>query len=740
MHKVFGIRHHGPGSAKNVLRALDEYQPDCILIEGPIDAEKVIALSAHKKIKLPLAILIYNPSNFDQAAFYPFAKFSPEWQALQYGHKHKLELGFIDLPQSINLLLPEENRYATDIDITDPLANLARIAGFKDSERWWDYTFEYAESGMEIFALIEEMITALRREIIDQERETLLREAHMRQQIRNAIKNNYQRIAVICGAWHVPALNDLSAFSIKTDKAMLKGLAKIKTEATWIPWTYERLARAGGYAAGVDSPGWYELIFNAKSNSASRWLSKAARLLRKNGMDASSANVVEAVKLANHLAAMRDIPLPSLLELKEAALSTLCDGQEIKYQLIEKKLIIGDKVGRLPKNVPTVPLQKDVLQQIKKARLTKAYNSTEPTAKKLDLRKPTGLLASKLLHRLSILNIPFGKARKTSKFATGSFSENWKLKWKPEYSIRVIEASMWGNDLEEASQNHIVNSVRNEQKLDELSDLLEQVIKADIPLGLSALLQQISQLAIVQSDTDQLMTLVPNLIDAMRYGSSRKLDIPQIEEILQNVLPRIMIGLPASCIGINEEQANVLFEKIQRLNHSIFILKDPDFIQDWYQVMIRIAEHQGSQTMLNALVHRILFERKIYSDAKISERMHYHLSSGAGSLEQAQWIEGFLHGSAMILIHHYPFWKIVDDWLSAVEESRFMEIVPVLRRTFAEFSPAEKRKLAYYARHGRKEKLVESRSLNQERVRAIMPILEKIFISQTSTTPLPDPE
>ena len=69
MHKVFGIRHHGPGSAKNVLRALAEYQPDCILIEAPIDAEKVIPLSAHKKMKLPLAILIYNPKNFDQAAF-----------------------------------------------------------------------------------------------------------------------------------------------------------------------------------------------------------------------------------------------------------------------------------------------------------------------------------------------------------------------------------------------------------------------------------------------------------------------------------------------------------------------------------------------------------------------------------------------------------------------------------------------------------------------------------------------
>ena len=33
-----------------------------------------------------------------------------------------------------------------------------------------------------------------------------LREAYMRQCIREAIKAGHQRIAVVCGAWHVPAL------------------------------------------------------------------------------------------------------------------------------------------------------------------------------------------------------------------------------------------------------------------------------------------------------------------------------------------------------------------------------------------------------------------------------------------------------------------------------------------------------------------------------------------------------
>jgi hypothetical protein len=43
---VFGIRHHGPGSARSLLRALDALRPDVLLIEGPPDAAGVLGLAA----------------------------------------------------------------------------------------------------------------------------------------------------------------------------------------------------------------------------------------------------------------------------------------------------------------------------------------------------------------------------------------------------------------------------------------------------------------------------------------------------------------------------------------------------------------------------------------------------------------------------------------------------------------------------------------------------------------------
>ena len=42
MYQLLGIRHHGPGSAKAVLKALEAHPPDCLLIEAPADAASVL--------------------------------------------------------------------------------------------------------------------------------------------------------------------------------------------------------------------------------------------------------------------------------------------------------------------------------------------------------------------------------------------------------------------------------------------------------------------------------------------------------------------------------------------------------------------------------------------------------------------------------------------------------------------------------------------------------------------------
>ncbi|MGB3653614.1 MAG: DUF5682 family protein, partial [Rivularia sp. (in: cyanobacteria)] len=96
--QIFGIRHHGPGSARSLRKALEKLQPDTILIEGPPDAESLLPLVASSQMQPPVALLIYLPDNPKESVYYPFAIFSPEWQAIQFGLSNNIPVRLMDLP------------------------------------------------------------------------------------------------------------------------------------------------------------------------------------------------------------------------------------------------------------------------------------------------------------------------------------------------------------------------------------------------------------------------------------------------------------------------------------------------------------------------------------------------------------------------------------------------------------------------------------------------------------------
>ena len=103
---MLGIRHHGPGSARSLLAALAELGPDQVLIEGPADADPLVGWAASPQMRPPVAILAYAAADPRRAAFWPFAAFSPEWQALTWSAAHDVPVAFCDLPAS-QTLAPE---------------------------------------------------------------------------------------------------------------------------------------------------------------------------------------------------------------------------------------------------------------------------------------------------------------------------------------------------------------------------------------------------------------------------------------------------------------------------------------------------------------------------------------------------------------------------------------------------------------------------------------------------------
>ena len=95
---LLGIRHHGPGSARSVVAALQAVQPAVVLIEGPPDANEVLSFAASAAMVPPLALLVHDAGEPSNASFYPYAVFSPEWQALRWALANGRQVRFIDLP------------------------------------------------------------------------------------------------------------------------------------------------------------------------------------------------------------------------------------------------------------------------------------------------------------------------------------------------------------------------------------------------------------------------------------------------------------------------------------------------------------------------------------------------------------------------------------------------------------------------------------------------------------------
>lgn len=133
---------------------------------------------------------------------------------------------------------------------------------------------------------------------------TLRREAYMRQTMRKALKDGAVRLAVVCGAWHAPALTGKLG-PAAPDTRLLKGLPKTKTRLTWVPWTHSRLSTTSGYGAGVTSPGWYHHLFTETEQPIVRWLTKVAGVLRAHDLPVSSAHIIESVRLADTRRAAR---------------------------------------------------------------------------------------------------------------------------------------------------------------------------------------------------------------------------------------------------------------------------------------------------------------------------------------------------------------------------------------------------------------------------------------------------
>jgi hypothetical protein len=691
--EVFGVRHHGPGSARSVRAALGEMKPDVVLIEGPPEADALVPLVADAEMEPPVALLAYVPGEPGKApglasSAWPFAVFSPEWQAMRYALAAGVPVRFCDLPAAHQLAAEQRGRSRVR---TDPIGELAAAAGYDDAERWWEDVVEHVP-GPAVFDAIAEAMSFLR----EQEQAgplDLVREACMRRVLRQAGRDGFERIAVVCGAWHVPALTGPFP-SVAADDRRLRGLPKVKAAMTWVPWTYGRLAFASGYGAGIRSPGWYDHLFGADANPVERWLAKVAALLREEDLPVSPAHVIEAVRLADTLAALRGRPLAGLDEVTEAALAVLCEGSEMMIRLIQRRLVVGERLGSVPAATPMVPLQRDLHDQQRSLRLRP---QADPRDYDLDLRKPGDLARSHLLHRLLLLDVRWGRPAQGRTGHIGTFRETWQLTWRPELDLALIEASMWGSTVRSAAVARARSLAAAATQLAAsdlagLTALTERCLLADLSDALPDVLAAVRDRAALDTDVTHLMAALPALVRAARYGDVRGTDPARLGEVAVEMITRICAGLPAAVASLDETAERAMRDRIDAVHGAVSLLatapiQQGDSRERWLAALDRLYR----PPLLAGRVTRLLLDGERIGTEEAALRMSRELSAGAAAQAAAGWAEGFLSGSGLLLVHDERLLRLADGWLSGLDAETFQQVLPALRRTFGTFEPPERR-------------------------------------------------
>ncbi len=697
------IRHHGPGSARSVVRALEAHPPATLLIEGPVDADNLLPFLNDPALTPPIAVMAHVQGQPERSVFYPLAEFSPEFVAIRWALARGVPVAFMDLPASVTLAQQKEalptgnpadpeaedapaDPAPADVVRADPLALLAQAAGYSDFERWWDALVESRGQGEAVFAAIAEVMAAVREaEDGHTSERDLIREAQMRQTIRAALGRG--SVAVVCGAWHAPALTpEVLARETKADPGRVKGLPKAKVALTLTPWTHGRLTQASGYGAGVTSPGWYAHLHRTPTQVSERWLTRSARLLRAHGLDASSAQVIDAVRLADALATLRGRHLAGLDELTDATRAVFAWDSDTPLRLLSEELFVGEALGSVPSGVPAVPLEQDLGATLARLRLKREAVARELT---LDLREDAGLGRSQLFHRLNLLGVPW--AREAASRGAGTFKEAWSLRWEPEFSIRMVEASRHGNTLVRAAHAASVSAARRAPDLGALSKLLEVTRLCGLPAAADFTLERLDARA-AEADTAALLLSLPPLARLARYGDVRQREGDDLRPVFRTLVARAAAGLPNAAHGLGEAAAQTLHEQIVQADAAVRLLDDAEASGGWVAAL-HALDADGTAPLLRGDAVNRLRDRGLLNAQQVQARLAAALAPGMPPLDVAAWLGGFIGEDGQTLRHDPGALALLDAWVIDLDADAFGEVLPPLRRALSRLEPHARKRL-----------------------------------------------
>ena len=740
---VFGVRHLSPMGAWQLRRFLDAVQPEVILIEGLDDADELIPDIVRKDSVPPIAILAYTNSMPVRTLVYPFASYSPEYQALMWAKENKVDAHFFDLPSDVFLALqkparsileeldaapddsenPPEN---ADVDQSTPATEpdepeveqappsrisiyqeIAKLSGELDYDTYWERNFEHNQADASYRLAAFELGIGLRDLQQSQGRddaENLVREAYMRRRIAEYTSAGIppEKIVCVVGAYHAPVLTD--EHPAMTDEE-LDSLERLNSKLTLMPYSYFKLSSQSGYGAGNEAPNYYQLLWEALQDNeldslAANYMTSVARDLRKHGTHRSTAAVIEGVRLSRTLSALKNGIVPTLRDLQDAAVSLIGYGQRATVAESLARIEVGTSIGSLPDGISQTSIQEDFNRELKRLKLTK-YRNAVKTDLSLDLRENRtvkseeaaflDLNRSSFLHRLSLLGISFAKEQSTRQEGA-TWAENWALQWTPEAEISLVESVLLGETVELAAAFKFKTEIESCTTVGAAAKLVRLACQCAMMPSMELARQKLQELATESSAFVSVAFAASELSLIVRFGDVRRYDarplLPLIEELyVQGSLALLDASNCDNAAAKNVSQAIDMLNKVGQEHHEMV---DEGL---WHAQLHKLSDADDRNPLLSGYACAVLLESNLITNDDLSREVSRRLSPGISADLGAGWFEGMSARNRYALIARQVLWEQLGDYVASLDDEQFTRALVFLRRAFGTFSPQEKRSI-----------------------------------------------
>jgi hypothetical protein len=140
-----------------------------------------------------------------------------------------------------------------------------------------------------------------------------------------------------------------------------------------------------------------------------------------------------------------------------------------------------------------------------------------------------------------------------------------------------------------------------------------------------------------------------------------------------------------------------------------------------------LADSQPANAVIRGYASRLLYDAAQLQVEDLERLFGLMLSLPSAAQEAALWIEGLLSGSGSVLIHDDKLRGIIDRWLSAISAEHFVQVLPLLRRSFAQFSAAERRLIGQRLRGSGAMLTSQPTDFDLDAARAMLPVLHRIW-------------